>query len=66
MSRQISEDRSGRICEVPNDDTCCDANVHRMFGTKLWNLQTTITGIYNFLLHSFDFVAKNYRILGPL
>ena len=50
--------------ELPDDDASGGADVERVLGAKLRNLDATIGGIDHFLVNSLDFIAKDNSVFG--
>ena len=42
-----------------NDDTSRHRNVHRVFCSKLWYLQTAVRGIDDFLMNTLHFISQH-------
>ena len=50
------------LCEVPDDDASSDGNVEGVLGAELGNLQTAVRSINDFLMNTFDLVAKDNSV----
>lgn len=49
--------RASVFCKFPYHHTCRDRNVERVFGAKLWYLETAVALVHHFLMHSLHLVA---------